>query len=216
MKKLLNKITVLFLCAVFCITSSCFTTTAQAESFNKTKAKKNITVSYKKVSNGILAVYKNKNSYAVKLTAKMRFLDAADNDISVIKEVNNCLGAKSTAAIFYPAPYDSKGNIINYSSYKGSFSVAKTDYKSYSKKLTVSSDIQTISTNFSVVNTSDKNLKNIHVTVVFYDNDGAILGCQGKYLNCYEKGSSEMFTVSHDIKWITPAKVKVYVDWAYK
>lgn len=189
--------------------------TAQAESFNKTKAKKNITVTYKKTPDGVLAVYKNKNSYPVKLTGKIRFLDTEKNELLVTKEVNNCLGANATCAIFYRAPYDNNGNVMNYKIYKGTFSVSKTSYKSYSKKITTATDIQTIGTNVSVVNTSGKKLKNIHITAVFYGNDNSILGCQGKYVNCYEKGSTDLFTLDHKPSWGQPAKVKIYVNWAY-
>ena len=188
---------------------------SKAATFDKKKAKKNITATYKKVPNGVLAIYKNKNNYAVKLTGKMRFLDADGKDIEVVKTVNNCLGAKSTSAIFYQSPYDYNGNIVNYNSYKGSFSVAKTKYKSFSKKLITSYDIQIVSTNFSVVNTSGKELENIYSSIVFYDSNGKILGCQGKYLNCYAKNSTDMFTLDHDMKWGQPAKAKIYVNWAY-
>ena len=215
MKKTLLKWTAFLLFIIFCITSNPASNAASAENFNKTKAKKNITVTYKKVPDGILAIYKNKNDYTVKLTGKVRFLDASKNELSAIKEINNCVGAKSTCAIFYPAPYDSDGNVIKYNSYKGTFSVAKTKYKSYSKKMTVGTDLQTIGTNVSVVNTSGKKLNNIHVTAVFYGSDNSILGCQGKYVNCYEKGSIDLFTLDHKSSWGRPSKVKIYVNWAY-
>ena len=74
---------------------------------------------------------------------------------------------------------------------------------------------ETISTNFAVINTSGKELKNIHATIVFYDNAGDIVGCQGKYLNCYGKGSTDMFTLSHDSRLGRPTKVKIYINSAY-
>lgn len=186
-----------------------------ASSFNKTKAKKNITVTYKKISDGIIAIYKNKNTYPVKLTGKIQFQDFDKSPIKTLKDTNYCLGAKSSAVIFFPAPYDSDGTVINYSSYKGTFSVAKTKYKNYSKKINVGSDIQTVSTNFSAINTSEKKLTNIHLSVLFYDNAGNILGCKGKFLSCYDKNSTELFTIDHDTDWGQPGRVKIYVDYAY-
>lgn len=215
MKNTYTKILVLFLGAILCITSSYFVTIAQAESFNKTKAKKNITVTYKKISDGIVAIYKNKNDYPVKLTGKMKFLDSDKSAIKTLKDVNYCLAAKSSAVIFYPAPYDSNGNYINYTSYKGSFSVSKTSYKSYSSKIKVSKSINTIDTNFSAINNSGKNLENIRISILFYDSNGEILGCKMKYLNCYKKGSVDLFNIDHAMNWATPAKAKVYVDFAY-
>lgn len=204
-----------FLCLVLCFSISLSPIGAQAGSFDKAKAKKNITVTYKKLSDGVVAIYKNKNSYPVKLKGALKFCDADNKAIQVRKEYNQCLGGKESCAIFYPAPYDSHGNVINYNSYKGTFTVAKSKHKSYAKKITVASDIQIISTNFSAINASGKKLKNIHATIIFYDGNGKILGCQGKYLNCYEKNSTDLFTLAHNSNWGTPAKVKIYIDWAY-
>ena len=188
---------------------------SKAEAFNKKEAQKKITVSYKKLSDGILAIYKNKNKYAVKLTGTMRFRDADGKDIQVLKEQNFCLEAGASCAMFFSTPYDSNGNHVNYTSYKGSFSVAKTQYKGYSKKISISSDIQTVYSNFSAINTGKKTLSNIHVSIIFYDSEGIILGYRGKNVNCYKKNSMDLFTIDHAVNWGIPAKTKIYVDCAY-
>lgn len=187
---------------------------AQA-AFNKTTAKKNVSVTYKKLPKGVLAIYKNQNKTALKLTATMHFRDGEKKDISKETQKNLCLAGKSTAAFFFPAPVDEYGQVINYSSYKGSFSVAKSKYKSYSSKITVSSDLQTIEGTFAAVNIGTKTLTNIHATMVFYDGDGHILGCSTKYLNCYQKNSIDQFSISYVGESWQPSKVKVYIDWAY-
>lgn len=187
---------------------------AQA-AFDKTKAKKNVTVTYKKLPNGVLAIYKNKNKDALKLTASMSFLDGDKKSMAKDKQSNLCLGGKSTAALFFPAPRDEYGNVVNYSSYKGSYSVAKSKYKSYSGKISISSELDVVQGSFVAVNMSGKKLSNLHATIVFYDGNGEILGCSTKYLNCYEKNAIDQFTISYVAESYRPSKAKVYIDWAY-
>lgn len=216
MKKTFLKSLSLFLC-LLCLVLLCMAPgqISKAETFNKTEAKKKITVTYKKLSDGVLATYKNKNKYPVKLTGTLRFQDSEKKDIQVSKEENLCLEASSSCAIFFPAPYDSNGNYVNYTGYKGSFSVAKSKYKGYSKNISISSDIQTVYSNFSAVNTGKQSLSNIHASIIFYDSEGEILGCRGKNLNCYQKNSMDLFKIDHPLNWGTPAKVKIYINCAY-
>lgn len=212
--KRLKKIQIVILCLSFlCVMLSAPIPTQAA--FNKTTAKKNVTVTYKKLPKGILAIYKNKNKTALKLSATMHFQDGDKKDISKETQKNLCLAGKSTAAFFFQAPVDEYGQVINYSSYKGSFSVAKSKYKSYSNRISVSSDLQTIEGNFAAVNLGTKTLSNIHATIVFYDGDGHILGCSTKYLNCYQKNSIDQFCISYVGESWQPSKAKVYIDWAY-
>lgn len=187
---------------------------AQA-AFDKTKAKKNVTVTYKQLPNGVLAIYKNKNKTTLKLTASMSFHDGDKKSISKEKQSNLCLGGNSTAALFFSAPRDEYGNTINYSSYKGSYSVAKSKYKSYSKKISISGELDVIQGSFVAVNLSGKKLSNIHATIVFYDGNNEILGCSTKYLNCYEKNAIDQFMISYAGESYQPSKAKVYIDWAY-
>ena len=76
----------------------------QAKKFNKTEAKKKASITYKKLSNGVLAIYKNKNKANLKLTATISFKD-------VLKEAqtNLCLTGNSTETFFFQAPRDEYG-----------------------------------------------------------------------------------------------------------
>ena len=60
---------------------------AQA-AFNKTRAKKNVTVTYKKLPDGILAIYNNKNKTTIRLTASMNFQDGDKKSISKDTQTN--------------------------------------------------------------------------------------------------------------------------------
>lgn len=137
--KITKKILPFLLCLILLATLAA---PVQAKSsFDKSRAKKNVSVTYKKLPDGILAVYKNKNKTALKLTASVNFMDADKKSLSKDRQENPCLGGKSTAAFFFPAPRDEYGNPVKYDSYKGSFSVAKSKYKSYSKKIKVSHEL---------------------------------------------------------------------------
>lgn len=187
---------------------------AYAKKFDKAAAKKKISVTYKKTSNGILAIYKNKNSTAVQLSATMRFLDGNKKDIQKETKINYCLGGKSTGTIFFQAPLDSYGNYVVYNSYKGSFSVNKSKYKNYSNKISISQELKVVEGIFTAVNMSGKNLSNIETTIVFYDGKDNIIGCKIKYLNCFEKNSIDQFSIDY-VDNIIPAKAKVYINCAY-
>ena len=182
----------------------------QAKKFNKTEAKKKASITYKKLSNGVLAIYKNKNKANLKLTATISFKD-------VLKEAqtNLCLTGNSTAAFFFSAPRDEYGKVINYSSYKGSFSVDKSKKTSRIKNIKVSSTLETIEGKFVAVNTRTKKLTNIHATLVFYADDGTVWFCSPKYLNCYNPNDIDQFSINYVDKPYRPSKVKVYIDWAY-
>ena len=208
-----KKILPFLLCLVL---SATLAVPVQAKSsFDKNRAKKNVTVSYKKLPDGILVVYKNRNKTALKLTASLNFKDAAGKSLSKEKQVNHCLGGKSTAAFFFPAPLDEYGNPVTYNSYKGSFSVAKSKYKSYSKKIKVSHELTPAEGQFTATNRSGKKLTNICAVIVFYNKNGTVLKCVVKYLNCFEKDASDSFSISYAGEAYRPDKAKVYVSWAF-
>lgn len=204
---------ILVLCMMCLVVSS--VQPVQAKKFNKTTAKKNISVTYKVAPNGILAIYKNKNKVAVKLSATMLFWDADGKSISKEKQINYCLSAKSNGAMFFVAPMDESGNTIKYTSYKSSFSVAKSSYKGYNKKISISSDLKVISGNFAAINMSGKTLSTIRATVAFYDSTNHLVLCRTKYLNCTDMNSIDQFTIDYPDDINSPTKAVVYVDWAY-
>lgn len=206
-----------FLISILCLTMifTMFSTPVKAQAFDKVKAKKNVAVTYKKLPTGVLAVYKNKNKVAVDLSATLRFRDADKKNLSKETQKNRCLGAKATATFFFAAPRDEYGNVINYTSYAGSFSVAKSKYKTYTSKIIISSELDAIEAKFAAVNSGSKKLSNIHATIVFYSADGAPIRCFTKELNCFKANSVCQFNVSYPDDMTRPDKVKVYIDWAY-
>lgn len=204
---------VVFFCVLCLIVSS--VQPVQAKKFNKKEAKKNISVTYKTAPNGILAIYKNKNKTSVKLSATMSFLDSDKKSISKEKQINYCLGGKSTGTLFFVAPMDESGNTLKYTSFKSSFSVDKSAYKNYSKKINVSSDLKVISGNFAAINMSGKDLSTIHATVAFYNSTNQLILCKTKNLNCFKANSIDQFTIDYPEQINQPSKAVVYIDWAY-
>lgn len=202
------------LCLVFAFVFLSTPITSQA-AFNKTTAKKHVSVSYKKLSNGVLAIYKNKNKENLSLKATFKFLDSDNSCLSKETQKNLCLKGKSTAAFFFAAPVDEYGNPINYSKYKGSYSVNKSKNKSYSTKIKVNAEVDVTETRFVALNSSAKKLSNIHATIVFYDGNNEIVACATKYLNCFERNSMDQFSINYAGAHYCPSKAKIYIDWAY-
>lgn len=177
--------------------------------------KNKISVSYKKFADGIVVTYKNKNKCAVKLTAKLKFKDADGTILSEEKQVNNCLGASRTAAIYFKAPVDAYGNTIPFVSYKASFSIKKSNIKDQSKKIYLTKDIQPTQAAFTAINLSGKKLSKIQATIVFRDSNNAIVYSCTKYLNCYEPDQNMLFNIEYPVGMIRPSKVTVYMNYAY-
>ena len=204
------------LLAFFCAVCICVTMFQPVQGQAATKpSKKKITVSYKKFADGVVVTYKNKNKCAVKLTAKLSFKDAAGTVISKEKEINNCLGASRKAAIYFKAPVDSYGNTVPFVSYKHSFSIAKSKFKDYSKKIYITKDAQAAQAAFTAINLSDKNLSKIQATIVFHDSTGAIVYSCMKYLNCYAPNQNMLLNVEYQELMIRPEKIDVYINYAY-
>ena len=188
----------------------------QAEAaFNKKEIKKKIMVTYKKLPYGVLAVYTNKNKTNISLTGTMQFLDSDKQILTKEKQKNLCLKGKSKAAFFFAAPRDEFGHVINYTNYKGSFTVAKTDYKPYNSNINISSQLDVVEGSFVAVNSGKKTLTNVHATIVLYDANGFALGCYTKYLNCFGPNAIDQFKISYAAESFQPSKAKVYIDWAY-
>lgn len=189
---------------------------AKSTKFNAKTAKKNLSLKYYKLEDGILLICKNKNNYAVKLDGAVSFLDTDKQVIAKSEDHNNCLGAKQTCALFYKAPLDANSSYVSYASYKKSIKVSKCGYKSYSKKIVTSTNMLPSIFNLTVMNNSGKKLDVIRVSCVIYDHSGKIVGCVQKYASCYEKGATVTETISYPASCSNPDKVKVYVDTAYQ
>lgn len=212
MRKYVKQISIL-LCLLMIVTI--FANPVPAQAFDKKSAKKNVTVSYKRFSDGILAVYKNKNSFAVTLSGTLSFKDAEGKSLSKETQKNLCLTKKSTATFFFKTPLDGSGNPMIYDSYKGSYSVGQSKFKSRTSKINIATTLQPIQTDIAAINLSGKKLTNINVTFVFYDANDTALMCKSKYLNCYDINQVDQFSISYAGEHRTPSKVKTYINWAY-
>lgn len=187
-----------------------------AAKYNAKTAKKNISVTYCKVGNGILAICKNKNSYPVKLKGTIKFLDAANTVLATEKDAVECLGAKKTCVLFFKAPLTDTGDYKVYYSYKKSIKVSQTKLKDYSSKIATTTNMQPTMFNLSALNNGSKSLDVIRISCVLYDGAGKVSGYVQKYVTCYQKGSSVLETISYPSVCPSPSKVKVYVDAAYR
>lgn len=186
-----------------------------ASAFDSKAAKKKVTVTYKKLPDGILVFYKNKNKSAVQVTSTMCFMDNDTSVLSKEKQTVYCLAAKSTAAIFFKTPLNEYAQPVNYSTYKGSFSVSKSKYKSRNKNITISSELDAAEARFAAVNTGKVDLTNVYITVVFYDDSDSILGCSTKFLNCYSPNAIDQFSINLAGRGYVPTKAKIYLNGVY-
>ena len=187
----------------------------EAKKFNAKEAKKKVVVTYKQTTNGILVIYKNKNKEALQLSATMHFKASNKKDISKETQTNFCLGGKSTGTMFFQAPLDEYGNYINYSSFKSSFTISKSKYKSYAKKIIISSELRAVDANVAAINTSGKKLSKINATIVFFNGYGDVIACKVKTLGCQSPNSVVQESVDYVREAEVPVKVKVYVNYAY-
>lgn len=214
--KLLRRIPVLLLLMILFVSICTPQIQAASNKFNAKTAKKNINAKYYKLPDGILAICKNKNNYAVTLEGKVTFLDAEKHKIAVSEDVNYCLGANQTCALFYKAPLDANSNYIVYASSKKSLKVSKCAFTSYSKKIQAATNMLPSIFNLSVMNKGSKKLDIIRVSCVLYDSAGHVSGYVQKYVNCYDKGSSVVESINYPSSCTNCSKVKVYIDSAYK
>ena len=187
-----------------------------ATKFNASTAKKNLSLKYYQLDDGILLICKNKNSYPVQVEGEVSFLDAAKNTLAVSKDQNNCLGAKETCILFYKAPTDGNSNYVAYKSYKKSIKVSECKYKSYSSKIKTSTKLSSAQFKLAVTNNSGKKLDVIRVSCIIYDKSGNITGYVQKYATCYDKGASVSEKINYPLTCTSHSKIKVYVDTAYK
>ena len=209
--KRLKKFIVFILCLVTVTNLFTMPQTVQA----KTTLKSKVTVTYKKTSTGILAIYKNKNKKNVHVKATMHFRDANKKDISKETQENLCLGAKATATFFFSAPRDENGDYVNYTSYSGKYSVSKSNYKSSASKIKIKSQLDIVEAKFTAVNEASKKVSHIHATFVFYNSNGDIDRCFTKELTCFKPADIEQFSIQYPSDMQTPSRIKTYVDWAY-
>lgn len=214
-KRAYNIIRICAVCFCFTVLLAALQKPVEAKTFNKAAAKKKVSVTYSRLNEGILVICKNKNKTNLKITMNMKFLDGDGQIISKEEQTNLCLTAKSTATFFFVGPHNEYGNIIDYTSYKPSFSVNKSNKTSRVKSISLSSKLDNIDGKFVGVNIGNKKLTNIHATMVFYSSDGTPWFCNTKSLNCFKPNDIDQFSIYYADRSSCPSKVKVYVDWAY-
>ena len=206
---------VLSLTLILCFTAALFTgVRSEAAGFNKKKAKKNIKATYEVMEEGILATYKNKNSYAVTLKATINFVDAAGQSIGKETFTDRCFPKKKTIVYFFRTPVADDGSPKKYSNYSVKFTVSKAAGKDYTGKIKITHEIQPTVTNCTAMNLAPVNLTSINATFVFYDSSDKIICVRNVYLNCRKANTAYDFTLTH-VGLGTPKKMKVYMNWAY-
>lgn len=197
------------LLSLVCIPDTTFAAT------NSKISKKKVVVTYKRVPTGILVVCKNKNKSTISIKETVKFLDSDKQTLSSESQRNLCLKGQSTASFFFPAPRDSDGNSINYTSFTGKYSIGKSKYKNRKSDIKISSDLDVTEGRFVAVNTGKVTLSSINATFVFLDASGSVLGCYTKYINCFKPNDIEQFSIGYIGEFSHPNKVKIYINWAY-
>ena len=182
--------------------------------FSKKKATKNIKASYKVMDNGILATYKNKNTYAVSLTATVKFVDAAGQTIGEETFLDKCFPKKKSVVYFFRTPMNDNGSPKRYGSYSLKFSVKKAEGKDSTGKIKINYSISPTVTNCTAMNLGKIDLSSINATFVFYNSKGDIMCIRNSYLNCRRANTANDFTLTY-VGLGTPKKMKIYVNWAY-
>ena len=213
MKKIIKR--VLSLVLILCFTATIFTGfRSEAAGFNKKTATKNIKATYKVMDDGILATFKNKNAYAVTLKATINFVDADGQSIGKETFVDKCFPKKKTMVYFFKTPTIDDGSPKKYSNYSIKFKVGKAAGKDYTGKIKINYNIEPTVTKCTAMNLAPANLTSINATFVFYDGSNNIIAIRNVYLNCRKSNTAYDFTLTH-VGLGTPAKMKIYMNWAY-
>lgn len=189
--------------------------------FSPTQAAKNIKYELQDTGDGVVAILKNNNKEAVSVQATLVYYNASGKMLKASNDFNYCLEPNQTASLYFIAPYDSDYNTVAYDSYKLSFNVDKSYYKTYAaSKIDVVSNMGSDNVTAEVINNSKATLDSIHLRVVYYDADGNAIGTEERYAECARPGSSDYISFSlpydEDYNTIQPASYKIFVNHAYK
>ena len=182
--------------------------------FNKSKAKKNIKVTYQQSEEGILATYKNKNKFAVKIKMTLKYKDAAGQTVADETITCECFPSKKSIVYFFRAPLTGDGQYLKYNTYVPSFSVAKTKYTDRTKDINVITNVKPTQCKIMVQNLGKANLSTINLTFLFYDASGNFICARNQYI----KGMEANTTIEQEVSYAgytPPAAVKIYKNWAY-
>ena len=187
-----------------------------AKKSSSAKATANIKVKYYKVEDGVVAICKNNNTYAVSLSGVVNFFDAAKHSLTRSTDSIECLGAKKTCVLFFKGPMTFDGSkYALYYKYKTSIKAKKTTNKDYSGAIVATADMQPVAVNLSALNIGKQKLDIVRVSVLLYDHEHKLIACIPKYVTCHKKGDSVMESLDYPSFAYGADTVKVYVDCAY-
>lgn len=196
---------------------SMYSSTVAAKKKASKKAIDNVKIKYYKVEDGVVAICKNNNTYAVSLSGTVNFLDAAKHVLTKSTDNNECLGAKQTCVLFFKGPMTSDGSkYALYYKYKSSMKARKTSNQDYANSIVATADMQPVAVNLSVLNVGKTKLDIVRVSVLLYDHNHKLIACIPKYVTCHKKGQTAMESLDYPSFAQGADTVKVYVDCAYK
>lgn len=188
-----------------------------------TDYKKNIKIEYKETPTSVIAIMTNNNNCAVSIEPQMLFYDALGNVQSIGYEYNYCFEPKSTIAICFDSYNSSTYTSQTYASYKINLgTVSKSFYTKYgvSKILAGVEGKNDSSLIVRVQNNSSNKYDTIRISVVYYDNQGNVIGYDDTFADCKSSGSIDYinlyYPLNNNYEYITPANYKIYVNYAYQ
>lgn len=189
--------------------------------FNQKDAKKNISIKYASCDKYTIAFVTNKNKYPVSISADMVFYNKNKKILDASSDDNYCLGSKKTCVLTFLHPYDdNKSQYIKPAKYKMTYNLSSSFYTDYSSKISCKSSLGINSAIVQVKNKGSKDLDTVHLTCVFYNKKGKVIGVESHYADCNDAKSSDVVSFSYpydsDYEKIIPASCKIYVNHAYQ
>ncbi len=172
--------------------------------------KKNISVTTTKLADGILVTMKNKNKSDVRFVITLDY-KAVNGDIVKTEDYEiQCLPKNKTAAYFFLAPLDDRGEYMSYDFFDYTVSGLKnSSEKSLANSLTILETIEPSKLILKCANTAPSSINLIKLCIVMYDASGNVIQVVNKTIG--EIGSSEVksFEIDYGGK-ATPASIKIY------
>lgn len=184
---------------------------------------KQIQAKYYDTDDGVVAVIRNGFQDVLNVDVTVLYYDAADNLIDTKQSSVGPLGTGITAATRISAPYSSGSGYLEYASFKVKLD-AKRSYRKNAELGNKNIAIQTTKTADKLIvtatNTGAVDYNYIHLSVLFFDEQGNCIYYRSNYADCGAAGSVDYknFDFPYDYQnhtTIVPASFKVYVDYAY-
>lgn len=220
-------ITALFTSSMSPVTVSAATTAKATQpkataAVSAAKMKKNVKLTFKKTNVGVMAYVKNTNKFNVEVHAEITFKNSKGKKINSTTDRNYCLEKGKTCIFDFTCYSPSTYKNVPFSKYSYTYTVeASTNKLSYVSKISAKlASKDNYCYKFNVKNNSKKNLSFIHLTAVWFDKKGKVIGVDDTFASCEKKNSQKTSYLyyPYDSKkstYIKPAKCKLYVDYAY-